>query len=426
MKGIFLLARRNMVAYKKLYIRLLVAFVALVFLITLVSCFTLSVRQKQEGIVSSSISSNYTFDETAADSSVITQDFDTLVLKRYELEKTATALTGYESIFFGYDDMGLNIGGKFYPYKNGGAPIFSAYSVCAGNVFTANDYCEAGENAMFMLGRFPEKEDEIVVSQDYLEGCGLTLDAIGLRLSFCIIKYDDPNSFGRKIEATLPISSELEICGILLNDYLNLSGRRNFDFRPALLLHKSQSALYVPARDIYMCSFNGWATLDTEKYIKDAGLNYCGMGALRDIRLTESLQNVVEQLTLYFVSALILGIVFTVFLLIERLCAHSAKLSGVMQISGLTEKQVFSIWIVQILFVSLVSLILAALLTYGAMAAINKIINHTFWMRLEVSVGVFFAVAAIGLSVVIALSAMAFAYVAFKRKDKRPRDLLDT
>lgn len=445
MKTVFKLAFRNFVAYKKLFIQLIVAFVALIFLITLISCFTLSINEMQNDIINGNISESYTFCDKPIDASKISQKFETQELTYLNLEEYVQELYGFQIGYVSASYIGVIYNGENCPYVSEEYLRFSAYAAYEWNIFSKNDYKEAGKNAQFMLGRFPENANEVVVSELYLEGCGLSADALGTKLSFGVVKYksaeidgnDDgepplvsvPNTVPSKpeIDAVIPITSELTVCGIILEDYYDLCGHSYGNFSPIILLDKSNAALSVGTEEtMYMCSLDGWADKQAEEYFKAEDVYYVGDSSLRRINVTSNLKMVVNRLALYFGSALVLGIIISAFLLVEKLCSASVKNSGIMQISGFTGTQSFLVLLVQILFVSIIALVIAILFTYGAMTAINKILFHTFWITFSVSPLVYFMVVVIGLAIVVALSVATLGYVAFKRKGKQARDLLDT
>lgn len=456
MKTVFKLAFRNLVAYKRLFIQLTVAFVALIFLITLVSCFVLSINDMQNNIIYGNISESYTFGDKQIESGAISQKFTTQELTYLNLEDCVKEIYGFDIGYVSASYIGIIYNGQNVPCNPESYIRFSVYSADEWNIFTANDYKEAGKNAQFMVGRFPENANEVVVSQKYLEGCGLSVKDLGAKLTFGVVKYKveepdgdlpplwelDPSDWGTsasdkpedpvaacepEIDTIVPVSTELTICGIILNDYYALSGHYFAAFCPTVLVDKSNAILdKAVAETRYMCSLDGWADKETEDYIKQAELNYFGDSSLRTINVTANLKMVVNRLALYFGSALVLGIIISAFLLVEKLCFASVKNSGIMLISGFTDKQTFSVMLVQILFTGVISFAVAILLTYGAMTAINNILFHTFWISFKVSTAVYFAVAAIGLAVVVVLSVVTLGYVAVKRKGKQTRELLDT
>ena len=141
--------------------------------------------------------------------------------------------------------------------------------------------------------------------------------------------------------------------------------------------------------------------------------------------LTAKMQLVTERLVLYFGSALIFGIIFTLILLCEKLCAAQMKNSGELLISGLTNKQLFCVWLVQFLIAAAFAVVIGSLLTLGAMYGINEIMYNAFRRRVSVTAATFFEIMSIGLAAVAVVTVAALGYFALAFRRKQTRELLD-
>lgn len=428
MKQVFTLARRNFVAYKKIYAKIIVALVALLFLISLVCSFTLSVKTRQTQILYGSISSNYAQTDKKLDEGDIPQSFVTLEVDRVVIDEEAyKKLFAREGEYVYSDDTAIQADGEIY--RCNVWYIFQAY-VARGDIFTQNDYKEGGENASFLLGRYPQNADEIVLSERYLAGCGLSREVLGKTVSIYAVQRRWSNSnqksdiFDSEAEYVyVPICQDLTVCGIITEDYTKLSGHGSF--APMVLCHEqSELAQYGLLRE-YVYSLDDWANKQTEKFFEESNIYYQGKGELDQIKATINLQLVVNQLVTYFGSALVFGIALTLALLCEKLCAFQMKNSGELLIAGLTNKRLFGVWLVQLAIASAIAVAVASALTIAASYGINAIIYNAFSLTLTVSAISYVLIFLVGLASVAVVTVAALGFFALKFKRKQTRELLD-
>lgn len=455
MKNEFVIARRNLVAYKKIFIRLLVAFVALLFLITLITSFTLSLNEKHRKIINENVSTNYAFSQTKLDASKISQCFQTFEVSRFGLVDYVNSAYDVKFSFIGFSSVMMRYG-NVDRIPDEYIADFDIYSI-ENEFFTDNDYFEAGDSAQFMLGRYPQNANEVVLSYDYINSCGLDTDILGKTISLsCKLKYwvwNENRSFDENDEADgnepeyplwewdwstdegeageykvaeFPLLDNVTVCGILLDDYAGLRGRQMWGAFSPVLLVNDDALPHLDRETWYICSFDGWATKETTDYLKELDVNYVGRSFLDEINVTVNLQTVVRQLVLYFCSALIFGVVFTSFLLIEKLCSAQKKNSGILFVSGITAKRLFCIWLIQIAVVAAVSFVLASSFAIGAVYGIKAILSRTFWVVFPITVATIFETLAVGFGSILLLTLSALIYFLLRYKRVKTRELLDS
>ena len=438
MKNVFKLSLNNFAAYRKIYIKIICALIALLFLITLVCSFTLSVNAKQNDMLREYISANYVIDERILSRDEVGQSFQTI-----ELQRVTNIL---EHIFGDDDPHSLNSTDFAVDYQNerfySDEYAFIEAYVATNGVFTENDYKEAGENADLFLGRYPQTADEIVLSENILKCYGLTRDVLGKRIKLTtvkrIIKVNEQTSptlsddnvaivpiFGYEY-VDLPFKTEVTVCGIITNDYYRLCGHSLGWFWPTMLVSPDNAFAQMETKTEYLCSFDEWASKDTVKYLEDNDFEYVGDSYLKRIEAASNLQLVVNQLVLYFGSALIVGIVFTLMLLCEKLCSAQMKNSGMLLMSGLTNGRLFYVWLVQFAIAAAIALVLASGMSFGVMYGISELILRTFRWSLTVSAATFFVIAGIGFVAVAAVTVTTLLYFALRFRRKQTRELLDT
>ena len=439
MKGILTLARRNFAAYKKNYIKIIVALVALLFLITLFCSFTVSLKAKQQEYLYQNISSNYVYGDRPLQTGEISESFTTLEVKRVPLEPLNAALFGEgfgKEFYPAFQRIAIDCQGSRHFYDEG-TMDFIPY-VAPDGAITPNDIKEAG-GAELMIGRYPENAYEIVLTEECLNCYGLTRDILDKRVTFRAINFYEEYG-GLMSEWThpgfpsqweygyveLPFESEFTVCGNLTCEYTKLSGRF-YGYRPtAIVTEYSVFASYGLTTE-YVCSLDGWASNDTVKYVDgQQGIYYAGEDNVKMMDITAKMKLVSDRLALYFGSVLIFAVVFTLIMLTDRLCLSQMKNSGELLISGLTNRQLFFVWLAQFAIAALIALAAAIVLTVGSLYAVNAVLYDALSVRLDVSAGTFLTVSAIGLAVVAAVTVASLAYVAVKYKRKQTRELLDT
>lgn len=437
MKNVFKLSLNNLAAYRKIYIKIICALIALLFLITLICSFTLSVNAKQNAMLHEYISANYVIDERILSRDDVSQSFQTIELQR---------VTSIREHIFGDDPHSLNSTDFAVDYQNerfySDEYAFIEAYVAKDGIFTKNDYKEAGENAELLVGRYPQTADEIVLSENILRYYGLTRDVLGQKITLTavkrIIKVDEQTTPDESKSAVvihpifeyeyveLPFKTEVTVCGILTKDYYDLSGRSFGWFCPTMLVSSDNAFAHMETKTEYLCSFDEWASKDTVRYLEDNDFDYVGDSYLNRIEAAFNLQLVVNQLVLYFGSALIVGIVFTLMLLCEKLCSAQMKNSGMLLMSGLTNGQLFCVWLVQFAIAAVIALVLASGMSFGVMYGISELIYRTFRWQLTVSAATFFEIAAIGFASVGVVTVTALLYFALRFRRKQTRELLET
>lgn len=439
MKRIFTLSWRNFVAYKKIYIKIIVALVALLFLITLFCSFTVSLKNKQNFYLYQNISSNYTYGEKPLQAGEIKEGFTVLEVKCVPSEPLNDALfgEGFGKTFYPcFQRIAIDHEGNRHFY-DGGTMDLIPY-VASSGVVTPNDLKESG-GAELMIGRYPQTADEIVLTEACLNCYGLTRDVLNKRITMRAINFFnedgavlppyilpfEPSKWEHGYELR-PFEMEVTVCGILTNEYTELSGRFN-SFRPNVLVTEDNVLASYGLQTEYVCSLDEWASSDTVKYLEaQDGIYYCGENSVKMMDLTVKMRLVSDRLALYFGSALIFAVVFTLIMLIGRLCAAQMKNSGELLISGLTNNQLFGTWIVQFAISALIALIAAIGLTVGALYAINAVLYNGLAITLTVSISDFAVITAVGLAIVAVVSISALTYVAVRFRRKQTRELLDT
>lgn len=435
MKQVFTLAWRNFVAYKKLYARIIVALIALLFLITLFVGFTVSINAKQNHYAYQTISSNYTYGDRPLKEGEISERFQTLKVKRFLPERFNSEIFGAdEREWIPMQSFVIDCQNKRYFYDNGEGD-FEVYFATS-DIITQNDRREAGDGVELLLGRYPEKTDEIVLSEDMLTVFGLSRDVLGKSVTFRAVRYIDSDGkplppFSMPVEPSkwryevLPFETQVTVCGILTSDYAKLSGRF-YAFRPTALAHENSVWASFGAETKYMCSIDGWLGNSEADYLsKDKELWYCGEDSVQMMDVTAKMRLVTERLTLYFGSVLIFGIVFTLVLLCDKLGDFQMKNSGELLIAGLTNIRLFGVWLIQLAIASAIAVVVAVALTVGATYGINAVIYNALSVTLDVSASGFALTTLVGLVAVISVTASVFCFIAIKFKRRQTRELLD-
>lgn len=440
MKNVLKLSLNNFAAYRKLYVKIICAQIALLFLITLVCSFTLSVNAKQNGMLHEYISANYVFDERILNRDEVGQSFQTIELEYpTDLLEHVFGDDGYPHSLNSTDFAVDYQNERFYSHEYAFIDVYVAHD----GIFNENDYKEAGENAVFMLGRYPQAADEIVLSERVLQSYSLTRDVLGSKITLTavkrIIKVDEqttPNEsksdvvinpiFGYEY-VELPFKAEFTVCGIITEDYYKLCGHSLGQgwFYPTMLV-ASDSVFCFETKKMYLQSFDEWASRDAVKYLEDNGFEYVGESYLKHIEAASNLQLVVNRLMTYFGSALVLGIVFTLMLLCEKLCSSQMKNSGIMLMSGVTYGRLFCVWLVQFAIAAVIALALSSGMSFGVMYGISELISRTFGWSLTVSATTFFVIAGIGFAAVAVVTVTALMYFALRFRNRQTRELLDT
>lgn len=417
MNNRFKLAMRNLICYKSITIKIVIAFTALISLIALFSIFIMSTDDKQAEMKQQYISSNYIISEELLSSSDIKNSEFAFSADYIDFEPISESLLGLDFSFLPMHRISLQIDERTYTSANSYQGIF-IYSLAEPNSFiTKNDFSEINDSDIkhFIEGRLPESTNEIALAEYMLEEYAIQDSPIGKKISAFSIANGNT------------VWKDLTVCGIIKNTYYELSG--HFDgmiqFAPSILIHNTNPMLATyPHTQIYIYALSQWPDLN-DSIIYQNNIQYVGLGHLEEIQMLNNVEKIISQIFLYVGSALIFGIILISSLLINRLINCLLVNNGILAAIGSTDSFLISLWLIQVLVIISASFVFASLLTTFTFVAINYLILSSFGVIYQfnfIYLGLFFGIVA---TILILAFLLTILILFFNLRRKSIRTLID-
>lgn len=225
------------------------------------------------------------------------------------------------------------------------------------------------------------------------------------------------------------IFKELTICGIIKQNYYLLSGHLNgfSQFAPSIIINETNKicSVYSTLKQ-YIYSLDKWPSNEVVQSFISNGLDYKGTEYLKEINTISKIQNMLLQLFLYVGVALIFGIALIIFLLMYKLLDKLTQNNGILLAVGINYTHLLVIWLMQLLIISLISLIVTILLIAIGYIIINSILFYSFGVKylLAISrVGILFLIGGTTILIFSTLSIFSF-YINLNKKSIR--NLIDS
>lgn len=259
-------ALQNFSAYKKHYFKLISAFVALMFLLTIFTTFSIAITDKYSEIKSKTVSSNYALSDVELDADKISCDYHSESIKSIDISSGSQELFGTAFDYITTQVLALIIDGN--TYKSSSEQTVTIYLGEEWHIFTDNDFAELGVYApeQLLIGSFPNAENEIVLSQEFLDNYNISQDIIGQKIQIVSARFQDR-----------VILKDMVVCGILTEAYSNLTGHANkgYYFSPSILVSADNNSISMyHQNELYINSFSDWMADSDMEYLTSIKARY--------------------------------------------------------------------------------------------------------------------------------------------------------
>jgi len=414
---ITIIALQNYWAYKKHFFKLICAFTALIFLLSSFATFSVAITDKYADLKNKTVSSNYSLSYFELEADKISCDFQTEIIKQINIASRSEELFGSKFDIISTYNLALIIDGN--TYQNRYSQYISLYSSKEWNMFTNNDYAESGVYSpeKYLLGRFPNAENEIVLSQAFLNCFNVSQDIIGKKIQIVSMRFQDCVVF-----------KDMVVCGIITEEYSKLTGHRNdiyTCFSPSILVSADNSQIDgYEQNNLYITSFSDWLSDSDMEYLTSMKATYVGRDSISKMGYVNNLQTVKKQIALYVGISLLCGLILTIFLLLEKLSSATKKNSAMLLSAGTNNRQLLFINIVQLTIANLTAFLISFPVSIGVFEIINSALSHSLNLKLSISVSLFLKAISICFCCIAALTIIATSYIQIKIKNKQIRDLM--
>ena len=301
---------------------------------------------------------------------------------------------------------------------------FNCYS--SSYLFTEEDQRELAYrtgDGECLIGRYPTAADEIVLAETMLENYGLGRDMLGKRVAVQIKGTDAP-----ALEGT--------VVGIIRKEYYTLSGHDNWPVNMLpIMIAWEEHPIFRGAR--YTVQFRLdrlYTKSEAEAIVKDAAARfnktvsiiYGGNAATVSLWMIDNILTLANTLYVIIGSALAMGLILTVFLMIGKYVKLFARRGGILMSAGLTRAGLYGLLLLQLLFLGVFTVPLSAFLTVAGYLVVGEVMKLVTGVTMEITAPRLAGMLCLGLVIVLVIAFFFFILMALRLRKKTVRELLTT
>ena len=417
-KNIFKLAWKNIFSYAWINAKMCFVFAILAFLVCLFTVYNQALIERRQEAIEESISANFAMysgymgEAQQEVANTYLDGAEHIVIKYYNFSERLVNAQGEMVTSVMASHIALEINGEMLISEDNSANA----ATFGGEVFTKNDKTELKRKYGYdscIIGSMPADSEQVVLSQPLLRAFGLTQDVIGKQVSLYIKGEESPFFTGT-------------VSGVVRDEFYSLTGHSS-QLRVGILLHDSDSLFtgpYYSNRNIYALS--DWMDFDDALAIREAGFYYTGFTFIHWIDTLDNLQIIANNLYYIIGTALAVGLVLTIFLMVGKYVRVFSRTSGILLTFGLERRSLYGLLLVQLLILCLFALPIALGLTIFGYYVINTILIMIKDINMGVSfmrlIGMFGA----GVATVLVTAMILFVYTIFKIRRQTIKQFLST
>lgn len=270
-----------------------------------------------------------------------------------------------------------------------------------------------------LIGRMPESADEIVIAEKIFENYEMGTD----------------NVLGKQITATINGDSSpiftATICGIISNEYHSIAGHGDGGFIcPYFILHPDNPAFSGQKLEtLYVYYFDDWIDVDTED-LRDLHYNkyfrYGAYGQYSSLQNLDKIQILANTFYVIIGTSLIVGLILTVYLMIEKYIKVYSLSSGILLSIGMERRSVYLLLLLQIIMICLIAIPIAVAITAVGYSIITFLVQHATSIKMASSIFQISGMLGIGLLAVLVFAGCFFICVMHKLKSRSIKQLLNS
>ena len=296
---------------------------------------------------------------------------------------------------------------------------FEVYSFNNNKLFTTIDFVEAKarfNSDNLIIGHYPKNTDEILLSYDFVKAFGFSEDILGSIISFEINK----NNF--------PLLSNKKVVGLLNENYCSLAGHNQvYTVRPFVVVH---SDYILPSEtteniDYNMYVLKDWARDDIiNLFEKEYNARYVGNSIKNNLQNISDMKEFAFAIFLLLGCTLLAGLVLIIYLVINKFAQMFLRNSGILLASGISNKKLYSLLLLQLLWASLIAYVLSIILIIGGIYLLSFAMQMAFYLTLKISFTTILLMLIISIASSFVLVLALYMFVILKLKNKSIREFL--
>lgn len=268
-----------------------------------------------------------------------------------------------------------------------------------------------------IIGKMPQSAEEVVISQRFFENYGVDVSTV----------------LGKQVTATIdgdkkPVFTAT-VCGIIRKEYFLITGHNADVIYPNVILHPQNSAFKgqkLSTRHVYL--FDDWIAADTED-LRDLYYNQSfRYGAYLEYSHLQNLDRIQVLANSFYViigTALVVGLVLTVYLMIEKYVKVYSTSSGILLTLGMGRKSVYLLLLLQIIMICIIAIPLSVGITALGYSVITSIVQRVTSIKMASSVLQISAMLSLGILSVLFFAGCFFWYVIHKLRRRSIKELLN-
>ncbi len=430
--SLFRLACKNIRTYFWMNAKMCFTFACLAFLICLFTVYNVALNEQRDTIVNESASSNYFYSQNAANIEEFKEQFPNTSLEdHYWLHNFA------DDIYLRYGVGGqylsdssffaLGIGDK--EYRATEKLSFGCAAHEKDDFFTPADYEELrarfGKQSFFEAGNYPATEKEVAVGMPMLKAYGLDADdVLGKELTILI---KDPRAGKDPLQSVTTAT----VSGVITADFYKLSGHKSGGNTRPFFLFKSDNSFMAKKKiaryRVYLTTWPEEMEADGWEFSGSSSVySYVGYGNVSKVDTINGIQVLATNLYVIIGSALSIGLILTIFLMIDKYMKVFSRSSGILMTLGMRRSRLFLLLGIQLFLLCLIAVPIAFILTAGGYLTITFIIGYMTAIDLTVSRLQLLGMLLLGIVAVVLISFFFFLYALFKFRFKTIKQYLTT
>ena len=429
---LFRLAKKSIANHLWINLRLCLVFALVAVIVGLFTAFNYSVNAQAYFKIDQAVSSDVFWSNKAGtdvENDLGVGVVQTLRVQRYDLVKMLQMPENYapKSVTGNYLDVELH--GKRYRYatastsdKDFGMDYVWVY---AGSPFTVHDEEEMQMcfgDAPIYYGKLPVEPLEAMVSEDFILRYGLTIaEVLG----------NDITVFRSNTDAPLGV---MTVCGVISSEFFQLSGHSYLSDQicPTVILSQNNPLPdeFATTYDIY--ALDGWPDRDFFDWggYFDANwqwdVHFSGITSVDQMTQLERMQVVVVRVYTVIGGIILLGMVLTVMLMLDKFASIFCRTGGIALSCGLKQRNLYMLLLAQILLMFAMSLPIAALGCAFGYWGINALVETAMGITMITSVRAVLLFAVIGAGLALLSAIIFFGVSVAKIGKKSVKELLAT
>lgn len=417
--SLFKLAWKNIFSYAWINVKMILVFAFLAFLVCLFTVYNSALTERRRESMEESISANYVtyMGKMSDDCNEIVEtyfeDAEYTVIKHYNFSERIVDAQGEMITNIMAKHISLEIDGKVLSTED---EVTNA-ATFGGEIFTKNDETELKRKFGYdscIMGSMPKDSGQVVLSQPLINAFGLEVsEVVGKQVSLYLKGESLPFFVGT-------------VSGAICKEFFSLEGHKN-NLRVGILLHESDELFTGKGysyRNLYALS--DWLDMDAAVVVRENGFYYAGYLFINWIDTLDSLQAIANNLYYIIGSALIIGLILTICLMVGKYIRVFSRTGGILLTFGLQRQKLYGLLFLQLLILCMFAMPLAFALTMGGYYVINLLLI----MIKNINMGVTFirliGMFGVGVGTIFVTAIIFFAFAVFKMRRQTVKQFLST